>query len=220
MIDLKHAVQEKGFTVAHIKTDSIKIPNATPEIIEFVTDFGAKYGYDFEHEATYEKLCLVNNAVYIAKKVEAEEDGKPFAFKWYAVGAEFQHPYVYKALFAPNDPPTFDDMCETKQVAKGVMYLDFDAVQKPMATYEGMHHVGKTGRFVPVSDESGGGILWRVQDEKNSAVTGTKGYFWVEAEVAKEMGEDVEIDYTYFDQKVKEARKTLEKFGDVDAIIA
>ena len=34
MVDLKHAVQERGFTVAHIKTDSIKIPNATPELIK------------------------------------------------------------------------------------------------------------------------------------------------------------------------------------------
>ena len=30
MVNLKHAVQDQGFTVAHIKTDSIKIPNATP----------------------------------------------------------------------------------------------------------------------------------------------------------------------------------------------
>ena len=68
MIDLKHAVQQKGFQVVHIKTDSIKIPNATPEIIQFVMDFGAqpKYGYEFEHEATYSKFCLVNDAVYIA----------------------------------------------------------------------------------------------------------------------------------------------------------
>jgi hypothetical protein len=220
MIDLKHAVQEKGFTVAHIKTDSIKIPDATPEIIEFVTDFGAKYGYDFEHEATYDKLCLVNNAVYVARKVVGMEDDKPFAYKWTAVGAEFQHPYVFKALFDPEQAPTFDDMCETKQVAKGVMYLDFDAVQKPMANYKGMHHVGRTGRFVPVSDESGGGVLYRVQDGQNHAVTGTKGHLWVEAEIAKSLGEDLEIDYNYFDQKVKSARKTIEKFGDFDALIA
>ena len=36
MIDLKHEVQERGYTVAHIKTDSIKIPNADKEIIKFV----------------------------------------------------------------------------------------------------------------------------------------------------------------------------------------
>ena len=40
MVDLKEEVQKRGFTVAHIKTDSIKIPNATPEIIQFVMDFG------------------------------------------------------------------------------------------------------------------------------------------------------------------------------------
>mgnify|MGYP000476636453 CR=1 FL=1 len=36
MVNLKHEVQKQGFTVAHIKTDSIKIPDATPEIIQFV----------------------------------------------------------------------------------------------------------------------------------------------------------------------------------------
>lgn len=40
MINLKHEVQNRGFTVAHIKTDSIKIPDATPEIIQFVMDYG------------------------------------------------------------------------------------------------------------------------------------------------------------------------------------
>ena len=69
MIDLKHEVQQRGFTVAHIKTDSIKIPDATPEIIQFVMDFGKKYGYTFEHEATYERMCLVNDAVYIANMI-------------------------------------------------------------------------------------------------------------------------------------------------------
>lgn len=72
MIDLKNEVQKRGFTVAHIKTDSIKIPDATPEIIQFVMEFGKKYGYTFEHEATYDRMCLVNDAVYIAKY----KDGK------------------------------------------------------------------------------------------------------------------------------------------------
>lgn len=203
MIDLKNAVQERGFTVAHIKTDSIKIPNATPEIIEFVTEYGKKYGYDFEHEGTYEKFCLVNDAVYIAYK-----DGH-----WDAVGAQFQHPYVYKTLFSKEDI-TWDDMCETKQVTQGSMYLDFDAVQKPMHEYEGMHFVGRTGRFVPVSQETGGGILYRIKDDKRYAVTGTKGYFWVEAEIAKAFADDIEIDMTYFDALVDSARKTIEKFGE------
>jgi hypothetical protein len=66
MVDLKHYVQEWGFTVAHIKTDSIKIPNATPEIIRLVADFGKQYGYTFEHETTYAQVrILVDNTHYI-----------------------------------------------------------------------------------------------------------------------------------------------------------
>ena len=72
MRTLQDEVQQRGFTVAHIKTDSIKIPDATPEIIDFCMDFAKKYGYTFEHEATYEKMCLVNNAVYIAKYLDAD----------------------------------------------------------------------------------------------------------------------------------------------------
>jgi DNA polymerase elongation subunit (family B) len=64
MIDLKHSIQEKGYTVAHIKTDSIKIPTADDEIVQFITDYGTLMGYDFEHEGVYEKFCLVNDAVY------------------------------------------------------------------------------------------------------------------------------------------------------------
>ena len=56
MVNLKHEVQKRGFTVAHIKTDSIKIPDATPEIIQFVMEYGKMYGYIFEHEATYDEL--------------------------------------------------------------------------------------------------------------------------------------------------------------------
>ena len=115
MVDLKHAVQEQGYTVAHIKTDSIKIPDADPKIIEFVMEFGKKYGYTFEHEATYERMCLVNNAVYIAKY----QNGK-----WTATGTQFQIPYVFKKLFSKEDIE-FEDMCETKSVTTAI-YLDMN----------------------------------------------------------------------------------------------
>lgn len=227
MVDLLHAVQEQGFQVAHIKTDSIKIPNATPEIIEFVTRFGAKYGYDFEHEATYDKFCLVNDAVYVARKpgkpsesVEIAED-QPARTNhvWTAVGAQFQHPYVFKTLFS-GEEIKFEDLCEAKQVIKGALYLDFDAVQKPAFNYEGgVHFIGRTGLFVPVTPESGGGILYRVVDEKRYAASGTKGFFWVEAEIAKDH-EGIEIDMAYFENLVNEAIKTINKFGDFEEFIS
>ena len=142
MINLKHEIQDKGFTVAHIKTDSIKIPDATPEIIQFVVDYGKKYGYSFEHEATYDRMCLVNDAVYIAKYAAIEKcielygkeyvesakdilkDNKKHPNQWTATGTQFQVPYVFKTLFS-HEPLEFRDMCETKTVTSA-LYLDMN----------------------------------------------------------------------------------------------
>lgn len=202
MIDLKHFVQEKGFDVTHIKTDSIKIPDATPEIIAQVMEFGAKYGYEFEHENTYDSLCLVNDAVYIARKDN----------KWDAVGAQFQHPYVFKKLFTKDDI-SFDDLCETKQVAQGSIYLDLDHTKSSEQTpIEEMRFIGRIGRFVPVNPGNGGGLLWRVKDGKAYAVTGTKGFEWAEASVAEHLPQGA-IDYSYFDNLAEKARDAIEFYG-------
>lgn len=231
MVDLKNYVQGMGWTVAHIKTDSIKIPNATPEIIKFVMDFGKKYGYDFNLEATYDKLCLVNDAVYIAKTVEKDPPGA-YERHWTAVGAQFQQPYVYKTLFS-GDNITFDDLCVTKSVASSgaAIYLDFDAVHKPMHEYEGRHFVGRTGRFMPVIQEAGGGLLLRVKDDKTDAVTGTKGYFWLEAEMVAQFFnidrptfdlEELEgtVDMSYFERLADAARKTISEFGNFEEFVS
>ena len=135
MVNLKHEVQNRGFKVAHIKTDSIKIPNATPEIIEFVMWYGKQYGYNFEHEATYDRMCLVNKATYIAKYASEETcqklygyipgDNKDHPGEWTATAEQFQQPYVFKMLFS-HEKISFDDMCEVKSATKGALYLDFN----------------------------------------------------------------------------------------------
>jgi hypothetical protein len=207
MIDLKHFVQERGFKVAHIKTDSIKIPNATEEIIRDVMLFGEKYGYTFEHEATYDKFVLVNDAVYVARKGDIYE----------AVGAQFQHPVVYKTLFS-GEELTFDDHCETKQVSKGSMYLDFACVEKPTSLEDGdMRFVGRTGRFCPVTPEAGGALLYRFHEGKFYAVTGTKGHLWKEALA---VSDESEIDKSYFQKLVDKAVKTIEKFGSFEEFVS
>ena len=205
MIDLKHAVQERGFTVAHIKTDSIKIPGATPEIIDFVVEFGRKYGYDFENEGVYDKFCLVNDAVYIARS-----EGH-----WTAVGKQFQHPYVYKTLFT-HEEPEFEDLCEVRNVTKGTMYLD----TLGSGDVEKMVHIGRTGSFVPVVDR--GGELWRVDGDKTHAVTGTKGYKWVSQEIAanRYMNEDLYVDMSYFEKMAQTAQDAIEKFGSFEAFVS
>lgn len=134
MLDLKAAVEGQGFVAAHIKTDSIKIPNATPQIIDFVMKFGKRYGYNFEHEATYEKMCLVNDAVYVAKYADKDwclhnygyipGDNEDHGGEWTATGTQFQVPYVFKMLFS-KEPIEFYDLCETKSV-KSAIYLDMN----------------------------------------------------------------------------------------------
>lgn len=213
MIDLKHEVQAKGFTVAHIKTDSIKIPNATPEIIEFVMSFGRKYGYIFEHEATYERMCLVNDAVYIAKY---DNTGK-HAGEWTPTGAQFAHPFVFKTLFT-HESITFNDLCETKNVSAS-MYLDQNEGMNP--DEHNYIFVGRTGLFCPVKPGCGGGLLTRIDDDgKCSAVTGTTGYRWMEAEQIKELelGEDV-IDMNYFRALVDAAADNISKYGYLEEFV-
>lgn len=145
MVDLKHAVQEKGFTVAHIKTDSIKIPDATPEIIDFVMKFGKEYGYSFEHEATYDRMTLVNKSTYIAKYMSPSDCQAIYGYApkdnlehednpWTATGDQFKVPYVFKTLFS-QEPILFDDMCETFAVTS-TLDLDMNEDLPDVSSYE------------------------------------------------------------------------------------
>lgn len=208
MINLKHEVQSRGFTVAHIKTDSIKIPNATKEIIDFVTEYGKLYGYDFEHEATYDRMCLVNDAVYIAKYKDGD---------WTATGTQFQVPYVFKTLFT-HEPIVFSDLCEAKSVTKGEIYLDMNE-QLP----EGEHNyifVGRIGLFCPISPGHGGGQLYRFADDKYYAVTGTKGYRWLESEYVMDNCKEDSIDISYYDKLADNAKAAINEFGDFDKFVS
>lgn len=204
MTDLKFAVQEKGFTVAHIKTDSIKIPNATPEIIEFVKSMGKAYGYSFEIENEYEKMCLVNDAVYIAK---VKDSG------WEATGKQFAEPYVYKTLFS-KEPLIFDDYAQVKQVQTS-LYLDFNENLKE--DEHDYRFVGKTGSFVPVVEGSNGGLLLRqVEEGKYSSAVGAKGYRWMESEIVKQNNLQNNIDISYYNKLANEAKDEISQYGDFE----
>lgn len=134
---LQDELEKKGFPVCHIKTDSCKIPGATDEIIKFVQDYAHKYGYVMEHECTYEKLCLVNDAVYVAKYDDKgiRNKGGKHASEWTATGTQFQVPYVFKTLFS-HEKITFDDFCETKSVSTGALYLDMNEDLQDVSLYE------------------------------------------------------------------------------------
>lgn len=233
MRTLQDEVQQRGFVVAHIKTDSIKIPDATPEIIDFCMKFAEKYGYTFEHEATYEKMCLVNDAVYIARYLDADQCQAQYGYmpekneehsrEWTATGTQFQIPYVFKTLFS-HEPVVFADLCQTKTVSKGAIYLD-----KNEDLPEGEHKyifVGRVGSFCPIKPGCGGAVLLResgVNDagEKTyAAVGGSKGYRWLESEMVHELQMEKDIDRSYFDKMADDAADAIAKYGDYEWFVA
>ena len=214
MVNLKHRVQELGFTVVHIKTDSIKIANATPEIIDFVMEYGKLYGYNFEHEATYERICLVNDAVYIARYLN--EDGTPG--DWTATGAEFAVPYIFKTLFS-HEPIDFNDLCETKSVTSAI-YLDMN--ENLPENEHNYIFVGKCGQFCPIKPGAGGGKLVRISENKKTKETkydnlsGTKDYRWLESETVKTLHKEDDIDKSFYRELVDGARKDISVYMDPD----
>ena len=226
MRTLQDEIQSRGFKVAHIKTDSIKIPDATPEIIQFTMDFAKQYGYEFEHEATYDRMCLVNDAVYIAKYATAEDciaqygyspgDNKKKGGKWTATGTQFQVPYVFKKLFSKEEL-IFDDLCETKSVTSS-MYIDMN---EDLGEEEHNYiFIGKVGRFCPIKPGCGGGVLYREKDGKYYAVTGTKGHRWLESEMVEKLDKQNDIDHSHFIAMVDTAIGTISKYGDFEWFVS
>ena len=264
MRTLQDEVKARGFTVAHIKTDSIKIPDATPEIVEFVMEFGKKYSYTFEFEALYDKMCLVNDSTYIAKYADEKKcndifgftpgDNKKHSGEWTATAAQFQIPYVFKTLFS-REPIEFEDMCETKSVTKGALYLDKNEHLPDVSAYEkefekaedkykkgklsdttfeimcselnekieeghSYHFVGKVGQFCPIKPGCGGAVLYRKQDDKYHAATGTSGYRWLESAMVKELGKEADIDKSYYMKLVDDAVESISQYGDFEWFIS
>lgn len=241
---LTKEVQKRGYIVAHNKTDSIKIPDATQEIIDFVIKFGKEYGYSFETEAEFEKFCLVNDAVYIAKTKDGE---------WTATGKQFAVPYVFKKLFSGEDI-VFNDMCETFAVSKGDLYLDMNETLPDVSEYEkeldkletkfkkgqlsditfeneggrlaeliteghDYRFVGRVGQFCPIKPGRGGGQLYRMNEGKYYAASGTTGYRWLESELIRDCNEDA-IDRSYYDKLVNDAVETISQFGDFEWFVS
>jgi hypothetical protein len=250
MIDLRHAVEEQGYKVIHVKTDSIKIANPDDYILNFIVERGKRYGYNFEVEHIFDRICLVNNAVYIAKLADDDPEDPG---KWTATGTQFAVPYVFKTLFS-KEPIQFNDICETKNSAVGPIYLDMNesypdvtAEEKQFKNLESKYKkgelsdtlfenecaslrerieaghnyifVGKVGLFCPIKPGCGGGTLVCKRDDKYSAVTGTKGYRWLESEIVKQNRKKDDIDKSYYNKLVDDAVSTISEFGDIEWFI-
>ena len=250
MVNLKHEVQDRGFKVIHCKTDSIKVVNPSQEMYDFIIDYGKKYSYQFEIEHIFERICLVNDAVYIGKLADDDPEAPG---EWTATGKQFAVPYVFKTLFS-KEPIETKDMCETFSV-KSALYLDMNeklpdvsGVEKEAAKLDAQYKkgnvseddyleakenlekkieeghsyqfVGKVGQFCPIKPGKGGGVLLREQNGNYYAATGTTGYRWLESEMVLAIENEDIIDRSYYDSLVDDAVDTISKYGDAELFMS
>ena len=262
MRTLQDEIESRGFKIVAIKTDSIKIADATKDIIDFCMEFAKKYSYTFEHEASYQKMCQINDADYVARYHDAEWCEKTYGYTpgdnyehaggWTVTGARFAVPYVFKTLFA-DEKIEFEDMCETKAVAKGALYLDTNESLPDVSVYEkelddrkkgkkrlnpdladmteedlleaikpghDYQFIGRVGQFCPIKPGCGGGVLYRVDNNKYYAAAGTDGYRWLESELVKTLGKEKDIDISYYRKLVDDARDSISQYGDFEWFVS
>lgn len=188
MIDLQFAVQEQGYKVCHIKTDSIKVPDSDEFIEKFISDFGAqpKYNYGFEREHVYSKFCLIDKAQYICKDSETGE--------WDSTGALFKDPYLFKRVWS-KEVLTPEDYMLTFST-KGHLYL-------------GDEFVGKVGKFY--ASKTGKELRWTEDKENFKYLSGTKGVLFRHCD---DYNKD-DVDYEYYNQI---AISTLSKICQIGLI--
>ena len=221
MVNLKNMVEDAGYNVIHIKTDSIKVENPDKDIERKISEYGALYGYTFEVEDIFDRICLMNDAVYIAKMAE---DSPEMAGEWYGKGAQMKEetsPYVFKKLFS-KEPIKFEDMCQTLSVDTA-LYLDFnEGLPKDEHNYR---FIGKVGQFTPMKPGCGAGVLLRQGKDKNGNVkydsaSGAKGYLWMESETVRNLKLEDMIDTSYYTKQVDAVIEDISKFGDFEAFVS
>lgn len=239
MRTLQDEIESRGYQIVAIKTDSIKIANADKAIVDFCMEFAKKYSYQFEHEATYERICQINDADYIARYATPEYCESAYGYvpgdnakaakkgKWWtATGKQFQIPYVFKTLFS-KEPVVFEDFCEAKEV-KTSMYLDMDE-NLPDGEHD-RYFIGKVGNFCPILPGKGGGVLVKQAKNKDGSlkydsVTGTlkpdkTPYRWLEADAVKTLCKESDIDKSYHRALVDKAVSFISEHGDFERFVA
>ena len=127
MMTLEKELEERGVNIVHVKTDSMKLVNATQEDVDYAFQRARDYGYEFELECVFEKMALVNKSTLIGKTTDGH---------WEGVGAQFNkdtNPYVFKTLFS-GDEVVEHDFAILKQVQTSI-YVNGQFIGKNAEIY-------------------------------------------------------------------------------------
>ena len=245
MMMLKRELQAMGQQVIHVKTDSFKLPGANEKIYEYCQKRAHEFGYNFDHEATFSRLALVNKAVIIGEFAYPEYK----AGEWEPTGAQFAFPYVYKKLFSGEDLVE-DDFAILKSVKSSILLGDrfigknaqfyasktgedlfrtgeVDLAKKVQTRVNGQMkkdpdgyiNITKISKELNITDEEVGEIMESgfkpKMVETRNSIAGTKGFKW---NLWSDYKGKEDIDVKYYEDLVEDAVKNIYSVGDGDII--
>ena len=111
-----------------------------------------------------------------------------------------------------------------KKLAKAIKNNESEEVienlQEKINKFHNYIFVGKVGRFCPIKEGRGGGLLCREKDGKFYSATGAKGYRWLESETVLENNLQDAIDEKHFIEMADDAIETISKFGDFEWFVS
>ena len=217
-------------------------------VVEFGREFGYEFETEaiFSKFCLFNDVAYVGwdtvSGSWSTKADQWKEKKQPYVFK-----TIFSHaPYVFKdfcevmsvskgALYLDLNEDLgeeVDDKLEKERKKlerlkeKGARADLIDAQEelvKSLSEEAPTHHnytfVGRVGQFTPVLPGAGGGKLYRYEDGKYSAVSGSKGYRWLESAHVKKYGKEDQIDKRYYMKKVDKARDDISDMTDYDAFV-
>ena len=113
---------------------------------------------------------------------------------------------------------------ETK-FKKGLLSdIEFEKESKPLiddiAKGHNYHFVGRVGQFTPIKPDNGGGVLYRINDGKNYAASGSSGYRWLESEMVRNDGREDQIDKSFYQKLADDAIDEISKYGDYEWFVS
>lgn len=170
MIQLKQRLWDMGVTVVHVSVDSIKVSGITEDQKNYILNFAKQFGYNFEIEAHFKKLCLLDDTNYLALQDQADEE--PIEPKWVITGSVFDIP-VFKKMYLDPQPITVKDYAMVIASSKGALYFRYDDGR--------LKFIGRVGEFIPV--KTGGHDLLHIDKVagREGFASGTKGYKMLES---------------------------------------
>ena len=83
-----------------------------------------------------------------------------------------------------------------------------------------LRFVGRVGQFTPILPGNNAGILYRVNDGKNYAASGTTGFRWLESEMVKELNMEDKVDRSFYDKLANDAIEAIADVGNYEWFVS